>query len=586
MGSPSVLGLNLGHNASAVLIRSDGFELRLEEEKLVQRKAFYGFPKTSFHKILERVPKEDFLIVNIGHKRIYEIFQSHRLLIKYCGSEHLYEYLYFIFDLYKLVFPKSKILHRTIQRHIQLNLNKKLAGRNFSLDFVDHHLSHALSAIHDAGFDDCWVVTQDGKGDLSSGKVYLYAAGNLTETYEQDFRKSLGLVYSAATKALGFKMLRHEGKVTGLAARGDSKVCQPLIEKRFKELLGGSVGLKAEKLGLKRRLQKRQTDFEILDYENIIESWVCFFKDLIKVEGVDAVDVAAGVQGFLESQVLQLIKSQTDSRSRNLALAGGVFANVKLNQRIWESGIFVSIFVQPAMDDAGTALGAASRNLGPSKATIRNLQNTALLGEQIPDFDSSDLPSDLKIIVNNKEELHLTVTQLIEEGKILGVVNGRAEWGPRALGNRSILANAFDSNIPEKLNSRLGRNDFMPFAPIVRFEDCKDIFVNFDDGLKALWFMTSTLAVKEEYRHALRAVTAVDGTARPQIISREDNEFLHLVLSELSERHGVGVVLNTSFNMHELPILSDLGTAFVDLRSGAVDYLIINNRTLVSVKTF
>jgi carbamoyltransferase len=180
---------------------------------------------------------------------------------------------------------------------------------------------------------------------------------------------------------------------------------------------------------------------------------------------------------------------------------------------------------------------------------------------------------------SNKYEL---IADFIEAGKIVGVFNSRTEWGPRALGNRSILASAFLPEISNELNNRLKRNDFMPFAPIVRDSDAGLIFEKFSKGLDAAKFMTVTLSVKKIFEKQIRSVIHIDGTARPQVLYRKDNESIYKILDEIAIRKGIGIVLNTSFNIHEFPILNDIGTALNNLKLGSIDLLYINDKILIS----
>jgi carbamoyltransferase len=262
-----------------------------------------------------------------------------------------------------------------------------------------------------------------------------------------------------------------------------------------------------------------------------------------------------------------------------LALAGGVFANVKLNQKIWEHGSFERIFVQPAMDDAGTALGAAA-SICKEKNKSGKLKDCVYLGtvQKSHDFTAAYQKFTRMNLVPNKYEL---IANLIESGKIIGVYNSRTEWGPRALGNRSILASAFLPEISSELNKRLNRSDFMPFAPIIREIDADLIFEKFSKKLDAAKFMTITLRVKEKFEPLIRSVIHLDGTARPQVLYQDDNESIYKILDQIALKKGIGIVLNTSFNLHEFPILNNIETALNNLELGSIDFLYINDKILL-----
>jgi carbamoyltransferase len=234
------------------------------------------------------------------------------------------------------------------------------------------------------------------------------------------------------------------------------------------------------------------------------------------------------------------------------------------------------------MDDAGTALGAAASEVKPQKMHS-TLKDVVYLGSVKEPFDMTDLPINFSFKLVEDAEVGFVVSNLILSGSIIGIFSGRTEWGPRALGNRSILANAFDKSIPKKLNERLNRNDFMPFAPIIRDVDAPIVFRDYTPGLIAAQFMTVTLRVKDQFKSFIPSVIHVDGTARPQVLFKDDNPVIYNILNSISEKNTIGIVLNTSFNLHEFPILDSMTTALHILKKGAVDYLLVEGRYLISL---
>ena len=576
------IGINLGHNSSAVLI-SDGEQvLRLEEEKIAQVKGFYGFPRQSIDYIIQHVDASKNVQVVIGHKAIYEIFQSHRLIVKFCGLASRFEFIFYFFDLMKFIFPSFKVLRFSTKIHLEYNLKKKSEIFN-SIKYCDHHEAQEFSATYDSGYKECTVITLDGKGDSFSGKTFDYSEGELSLIKSNPDIGSYGLVYSAATKALGFKMLRHEGKITGLAAYGDPSKIESLIHVRFEYLKKNipTKNTKLKKSNFREKISERFLDPDLKLYGRLIDSWVLFFSEF-KGMGISNEDVAAGVQSFLEKSVLNEIESlrKNNQLRDQIALAGGVFANVKLNQRIWETGYFSGLFVQPAMDDAGTALGAAASVLEGMNENQR-LGQVVYLGRLKEDSGLKDEQRHFQIMNVTSGNVSLTCAKLIGEGKIVGVYNGRTEWGPRALGNRSIIASAFLPHVPSLLNQRLKRNDFMPFAPIIRDIDAERVFENYSKDLVAAKFMTVTLDVNSEFKRLIPSVVHLDGTARPQVLCREDNPAMYAILDGIAQESGIGIALNTSFNMHELPILDTLEVALHNLSIGAIDFLMVDNREIL-----
>jgi carbamoyltransferase len=575
-----IIGLNLGHNSSLVMIENELQIVRLEEEKLSQKKGYYGFPKLSFRYVQELLNRSSSIRVVVGHENLREVFQTHRLLIKFCGSERRTEFLWVILDFYLFLNRSSKIYEKTIKKHFESNFRKKIKLQ-CDISYIDHHTAHAYSAVYDSGYSKCLVITEDGKGDHSSGKVFTFENNTLVEISERSFIESYGVVYSASTIALGYKALRHEGKITGLAAYGDSYSLSESIHNEFNSLVTGNFeqlkNYRLSDLSFKRRLQMRLIRPCDELYSNLLDYWVNWFREKL-VTGVSKEDIAASVQKFLEDQVLKdlsLLRFDFDK----LALAGGVFANVKLNQKIWEHGSFERIFVQPAMDDAGTALGAAA-SICKEKNKSGKLKDCVYLGtvQKSHDFTAAYQKFTRMNLVPNKYEL---IANLIESGKIIGVYNSRTEWGPRALGNRSILASAFLPEISSELNKRLNRSDFMPFAPIIREIDADLIFEKFSKKLDAAKFMTITLRVKEKFEPLIRSVIHLDGTARPQVLYQDDNESIYKILDQIALKKGIGIVLNTSFNLHEFPILNNIETALNNLELGSIDFLYINDKILL-----
>jgi len=571
------IGLNLGHNASIVLTSPSGKQIRLEEEKVAQIKGFYGFPIKSSKIIKQQIDTSFPLKIFVGGTEIYEIFASHRLLIKYFNQRKLSDILWISLDIFKMFFPKTKVLHKTIKQHLIMKLKWEFKSV-CEIQFVDHHKAHALSAVIDSGFKEALVFTQDGKGDFYSGKVYSWREAKLQEIHSQAAEDSLGLIYGAVTKAIGFKQLRHEGKITGLAALGKSNetVLERIRQHRIKLKTKGRENQHVSKMVLTKKLRQvlsqRMIDTELLFYGLMFESWVSFFKEQLSNNSRE--DIAATVQSFVEHEVLTMITEthRTNREYENVALAGGLFANVKLNQRIWDSEMFTSMFVAPAMDDAGIALGAVGVDDAEIPRRKPTLENCIYLGSS--SFCEIKDPMIEEKQLGSEESFARSIADAILGEKIVGTYFGQLEWGPRSLGNRSILANAFNIKTPSVLNLRLNRNDFMPFAPMVLEEDAFKIFRNYSSDLIAARFMTITLDVNKEYIGKIPSVVHKDGTARPQIIDKNGPRILRLVLEQIKTQTGMGICVNTSFNMHESPILFSLQTAIDNLKKGAVDLVV------------
>ena len=288
-------------------------------------------------------------------------------------------------------------------------------------------------------------------------------------------------------------------------------------------------------------------------------------------------DVAAGVQAVLEETVTKYIRDHiSDIPNSQIVLSGGVFANVRLNQVVKELG-FRRVFVFPHMGDGGLSWGAAcacfaEKNSGEPTEAIKDVY----LGTK---YNAQDIKATLDEVGVNYHEPELiekTIAELITEGKVVARFDGRMVYGPRALCNRSILYRADDKTVNDWLNKRLGRTEFMPFAPVILDEEAKQFFFGFDEANQmAMQYMTTTVDSTELCKNVAPAVVHVDGTARPQLVTQESNESMYKILQEYKALRGFSIMVNTSFNMHEEPIVRDPGDAVRAFQSGHLDVLAI-----------
>lgn len=420
-----------------------------------------------------------------------------------------------------------------------------LRGEGFaraSYAFYDHHDSHALPAAWFSGFARCAVITMDGNGDRGiSHTSGVYADGRYRRMYTTATPgASAGLFYSHITRLLGFQALRHEGKVVGLAALGDPA---PLYE-------AFSRALKLSPDG--RTLASDFAD-EAPRHAHLKQA----------IEGHSRENVSAACQKRLEDVAVDLVRRYlVETGMRQVALNGGVFANVKLNQRIAELPEVQGVFVFPAMSDTGNSIGAVLLDLlnrDPSAFTRgAHPLRDVYWG---PEYSAADIEAELGrqglTAYRRMDEAQLieTAADAIHAGRVVGWFQGRMEFGPRALGNRSMLARPTDASINDWLNERLERSEFMPFAPSALDEHADAVFSNVAKSRHTARFMTITYDVRPEWRARIPAVVHVDGTARPQLVTRETNPLYHRLISAYHRRSGIPLVLNTSFNVHEEPIV-------------------------------
>lgn len=437
-----------------------------------------------------------------------------------------------------------------------------LSGEGFAradLGFFDHHDSHALPAAFFSGFARCAVITMDGNGDRGvSHTSGVYEKGRYRRLHATDRPgASAGMFYSHVTRLLGFQALRHEGKVVGLAAHGDPARLAAPMARALRLSLDGRV-LDSEFAG--------DAGSEARRYEFLRAS----------IAGASREDVSAATQRRLEDVAVDLVRRfLAETGMRHVALNGGVFANVKLNQRIMELPEVDGVFVFPAMSDTGNSVGAVLLDLAERDpegfAALSHPLETVYWGPSYTDEAIAACLAQAGVTAQKLDEADLVdaAADAIHAGRVIGWFQGRMEFGPRALGNRSMLARPTDASINDWLNQRLERSEFMPFAPSVLEEHAHALFENVDKARHTARFMTITFDVRPEWRARIPAVVHVDGTARPQLVDAASNSLYHRLISAYHARSGIPLVLNTSFNVHEEPIVCaprEAVRAFVERR--------------------
>jgi carbamoyltransferase len=429
------------------------------------------------------------------------------------------------------------------------------------LFFANHHEAHALAALFHTDWDDALVYTADGIGDNVSYSIRALRGGRLDLHYGDDSllarqrptHDSLATAYGFATVAAGFRMWRHEGKLTGLSAYGE-----PKLEDAFlRHFRVGADGLIASDFKSTRVMGERIMA-------------ICL--------GHDRETIAASIQKVAEDLMLQSVRFWLErTGTKKLALAGGLFANVRLNRLLAETLPIEEIFIFPAMGDDGLPVGAALALLQERDGTDawlrqrRRLDNVYLGRDYDGAIDDTLNGAGMRRVEGSPAQ---AATDLIRAGKAGAIYAGRMEFGPRALGARSIIASPHDHAINDNLNQRLDRSEFMPFAPYVLEEDAARVFEITDVNRYAAHFMTITCAVKPEWRARIPAVVHVDGTARPQIIREADNPLFAGILRRFRDATGLPVLINTSFNVHEEPIVNRPEECLQALADGRVDFVV------------
>ncbi len=437
------------------------------------------------------------------------------------------------------------------------------------LHFVNHHEAHGLAALFFTDWDNSLVYTADGIGDnvsysirsLRDEKLECHFGGEEWLAVRNAPRNSLATAYGFATQAAGFRMWRHEGKLTGLSARGEPTLIDQLAA----------------------RFRLRDDGLVDCDYT----SWRRMQKSLHEIfRGARREDIAASIQRLVEDIMPRAIAYWLErTKTRRLALAGGLFANVRLNRLLAESLPVDEIFIFPAMGDDGLAVGAGLCFLRDRDGLATWLRHRHRLDNVYFGRDY-DAQIDARLRAEGRvRQLSgapaQTATDLIQAGKAGAIYVGRMEYGPRALGARSIIASPAKADINDSLNKRLDRSEFMPFAPYVLEEDAERVFEITPVNRYAARFMTITCAVKPEWRERIPAVVHVDNTARPQIIRDADNPTFAAILREFRQRTGVPVLINTSFNVHEEPIVNQPEECLRALLDGRIDFVVTRQAVYV-----
>jgi carbamoyltransferase len=410
--------------------------------------------------------------------------------------------------------------------------------------FVPHHVAHAASAYLASGFERCCVMVLDGRGEHASYLGGRVVDGELEMLATQELPHSLGLLYEELTDHLGFLRSSDEYKVMALASYGE-----PRFLPELRELVrAGDGGFQVGRVDWERFAPRRGADD---DFRPAHE------------------DLAASVQRRLEEVLLGLARDLHErTGERDLALAGGVALNCVANSRLWEEGPFDRIWVQPASGDSGTALGAAlfvARGLGDRIEPM----TTAALGRGWSDAELEDWLRRAAIPYERPADVADEVAELVADDGVVAWFQGRSEYGPRALGHRSLLAGAGRPENLERMNDIKGREQFRPVAPMVLAERAQEIF----DGPLPSPFMLFTHRVRPAWRDRIPAVVHVDGSARIQTVDRADEPLVSRLLDGLERRTGVPVVVNTSLNTAGRPMVDDPRDALECFGSTPVDAL-------------
>lgn len=609
-----ILGISFGFNPSASIVSGEkGVLAAVSQERMNGEKNTRELPIDAIIACCKESGVRDIDVFAYNHWRDLTVDE----VLRYCPVAYkrvfVEEYDKMTRgDVSKIhVYGKMSVTGKLLAQEGMLkSLKRILAGNGVRLKAeymqeVNHHEAHRYSSYGVYGKRKKHIsIVSDGFGIGVSTTIVMQDNHFEACLKSEPLINSVGLLYQFVTGALGFKEHQHEGKITGLAAYGKATCLyefkNTLYEREEADPFGYiyNIGKVDRELLLPlTEEQKRMVDESmIVDFDLLLRLKNTVYdlvQNVLKEEKQE--NIAATVQKLAEMIMVKWIEQTCGKIVRKVPcyLSGGLFANVKLNQRIRELGLFSEVLVAPPMGDEGTAIGCAmyvSEMLGfeiPEK--IDGSVSKVLSGTKM-EYDWHEIYYILQENFKNRElkgckfkaytkyeELIDVISSALAEKKIVCLCEGNMEFGPRALCNRSILYDCTKESVNKWLNEQLGRTEFMPFAPVCRAENASRLFEGIEGYEETAKFMTMTFNCTDEFKQKYKAAAHIDGTARPQLVSIEENKLMYDVLLEYENKTGKEALINTSFNLHNHPIIESAKVAVDSWLKSGTDMLVINN---------
>ena len=549
--------ISQGHDSAAALLVNGDLIAAAAEERFSRKKHTGDFPADAIQFCLSEAGITIDDVDEIAHGFDYSPFRE--LYMRDPDSANLYE----------TVFSKAALMEQA-HRHFPNLADDRVHP-------VNHHLAHAASAAWTSGWDECLVVVNDAMGEVQGLTAFDFCDGTLTKLREVSANNSIGILYSLITLHLGFDFNSDEYKIMGLAPYGDPTRFRRFFEEAVEMRPDGTIRIPILKLNHSREQR-----------ENYLATRCYLDEHLIARRTPEAEiaqhhkDVAAALQECLDRIVVHVCGHfGKETGLRHIALAGGVALNCTANGRLIDAGIFDEVYIQPAAGDDGTAVGAALYRAGLSKE-VRNLRMAVpLLG---PAYDDRRIVQAIEKYSGRLQPTHFDsldrtcqeAAELIAAGRVVAWYRGRMEYGPRALGNRSILADPGHPEMRDRINAMVKmREAFRPFAPACSIEQAHQWF-NVAPGTQ-MPYMITVVDVRPEHRASLPAITHVNGSARLQTVSEQDNPHFHHLLKAVGKTTGREMVLNTSFNVKGQPIVNTPEEAIETFLGTGIEFLFLEN---------
>lgn len=582
-----ILGFTDSHDCGAAIVRDGRIIAAVNEERLNRVKLYWGFPWLSIREVMRVAGVKPGEIDAAAYGGFTEACNIWKVKNQSEGLQYpsLFGMSGGVVNLIEKRAYRPLLRRGIIKRgsdDVALKYFRKALRRigiTAPLARVEHHAAHAASAYYNSGRGDATTITIDGTGDGQCATVSKCKGAEIeriASTYYDG--ASPGFFYENVTKLLGFTPLRHEGKITGLAAYGNPDAVElPLLglskdgmQFRWENYMGfypkplDSMGnlLAYLRGGLGIGAQSRAYLEAMAD----------------RIKGAKREDIAAAAQRTLEEIICRHVEKVLERTGKgSLCLAGGVFANVKLNQHIHELKSVKSIMVHQHMGDGGLAVGAALHYWTQHAGGKAKEMEHAYLG---PEYGNREIEQALRnsgLEYAQHSDIDGAVAEILADGELVARFGGRMEYGPRALGNRSILYQPTDKSVNNWLNKRLRRTEFMPFAPVTLDRHAKKCYLGIKGAEQPAENMIMTFNCTERMKQECPAVVHVDNTARPQIIEKRVNPAYYRIVKKYHALTGLPALINTSFNMHEEPIVCTPEDAVRAFKLGQLDYLAIGD---------
>lgn len=546
-----VLAIHEDTNANVTLFSDNAPIFALSEERLTRKKFQEGFPKQSLQQALSYAGIGLYQLEALVPGNRYHFLPRLPVDLFPAGEHDFFGPVHRGYLLYHHLLSKPNPLRSLIHAYNRAALKFRFPK---VVACVDHHEAHAYSAYLTSGFDRATVITMDNVGDGFSAKVFQGRDGKCEFLYGVSALHSPGQFYGEITQALGFEHLM-AGKVTGLAAFGNPAATYPIM----KELFSLSPDRKRFVTPSLVSTRRRQDLFA-------------------RLRAYSREDIAAGAQKRLEDVVSEFVATAVfEAGSSSVAVAGGTFANVKLNQKILHLPGVKAIFIHPAMTDQGISMGAGLQYLSLHNGLRPSRLDHVYLGLGYTEQEVGTALEQSGLVFKRSADIERTVADLLLAGKVVARFKGRMEYGPRALGNRSILYTTAEPSVNDWLNKKLKRSEFMPFAPATLAEYAPNCYLDYAGAEDPARFMTITFECSEAMKRWSPGVVHIDGTARPQVVHEQDNPSYYRLLRLYHEGSGIPSIINTSFNMHEEPIVCSPSDAIRAFIRSQLDYLAIEN---------